>query len=468
MKNLIYFVVGCAPDYVRLLEFCVATICMTTQLHDIDILVICDQDYVRHVKKVLPWVKIHLSGKNSTPMISSIRKVEIFDYPNINHYKKILYLDCDIIVIGDISAIFAKTFTSDVLYVKTESYDINAHQDDFNTYKRYSKAKLQKFKDRDQFCFNCGQFAFLNCPENKEHFRNVRALIIANSERLLYEQPFMNYYFNTHFKTDSKLLDNFCALFRACADNNAPIPMTDINDEWGNRGEIVVHFINCTQPYLEKLSNMILFFSHLYARKQHIATVHSRCDIANAITLPPTPIIAEVGGVFKGDFARVLLDGFKPQMLYLVDPYIGDITSGDQDGINVETCTGDLLYKNLSLRFQNARNVNILRTESCGLNMFPDDAFDLVYFDATKSYESVKNNLDLLYTKTKHGGWICGRGLMLNPEKAGKSGDFAGKLAIADMCRDKGQAVHTIFMDGVVGFAIEIFKVKSFRHARPS
>lgn len=457
MKNLIYFVVGCAPDYVDLLEFSLTTLCMTNALHNVDILVICDNDYVKYVKKVLPWVNIHITENNPTPVHASIRKVEIFDYEHMNKYNKVLYLDCDIIVKGDISAIFDIDFLPDYLYVKTESLDLEMHQEPFFCFKPYTKSEMKRFHKHQQHVFNCGQFAFLNTPQNKRHFENVRDLIVANSSFVLYEQPFMNYYFNTNFKTDSKPLDGICALLQATPTD----VLENLEEEWSNRGEKIIHFINCLQNYKDKLKNMRLFFNLLYSRKLSISSYDTRNLIRKAITLPVAPVIAEIG-VFKGEFSKVLL-AFNPQMLFLVDPFDGVIMSGDQDGNHVETYQGNTLYEIVRKKYANVRNVTLMKTFSSELDVFDDDTFDMVYIDGDHSYEGVKQDLQLLYEKTKHGGWICGHDLMMNEEKTKNKYDFGVKQAVTEFCVSKGLAVDSIFMDGCVSYSIKVFKVKSYR-----
>jgi len=56
----------------------------------------CDSEYQQYVSH-LP-VKIHLTDKSETAMISSMRKVEVFSIQNIFDYERVLFLDGDIIV----------------------------------------------------------------------------------------------------------------------------------------------------------------------------------------------------------------------------------------------------------------------------------------------------------------------------------------------------------------------------------
>ena len=132
----------------------------------------------------------------------------------------------------------------------------------------------------------------------------------------------------------------------------------------------------------------------------------NREDIANLVD--PHSIGCELG-VFKGDFSKVLLDSGKFDQLYLVDPFSGQIQSGDKNGNNVESLDGEGLFSSVSKRFEYRKNVFIARQRSHEfLSVFKDDFFDFIYIDTTHQYDQTVLELELAYKKIKNNGIVAG------------------------------------------------------------
>ena len=117
MKNLIYFTVGFKPEYIELTYWCIYSLLYQgLSLENLDILIMCDQEYLKHVQEKLPsWIKIMISDHNNCAMHASMRKIEIFNYSGIDHYDKILYLDSDIIALKNIEILFEKELDPSIL-----------------------------------------------------------------------------------------------------------------------------------------------------------------------------------------------------------------------------------------------------------------------------------------------------------------------------------------------------------------
>ena len=60
-KWLIYYVVGCDSNYIELPKFSIFTLLLNSDISNIDILVLCDDEYSKIVKHHLPFVNIHIT-----------------------------------------------------------------------------------------------------------------------------------------------------------------------------------------------------------------------------------------------------------------------------------------------------------------------------------------------------------------------------------------------------------------------
>jgi hypothetical protein len=113
-------------------------------------------------------------------------------------------------------------------------------------------------------------------------------------------------------------------------------------------------------------------------------------------------------GVFQGDFSKEILDIVDPQLLILVDPWLGDLHSGDENGDNIQHISGDLCFLQILDRFSKIEAVKIIRGKSTALESYPDDFLDWGYIDGDHSFFGVSYDIQLLSRKVKSGGFILG------------------------------------------------------------
>jgi hypothetical protein len=124
--------------------------------------------------------------------------------------------------------------------------------------------------------------------------------------------------------------------------------------------------------------------------------------------LPQKSIGAEIG-VFKGEFSKIILDVVNPALLYLIDPWKGEIISGDKNGKNITSIKGDWYYDNYILpKFSSENRITILRNKSTILETFDNYFLDWIYIDANHDFESVNYDLHLSFAKVKKNGCIMG------------------------------------------------------------
>lgn len=229
----IYCVVGGAnTDYVRLLDLLAASIVMSQNrqfLGLIDFLVICDTVFFPLLSKVKDTIesagstfKVMLCDRCPDGVSASMQKVNIFNNPGIDQYAAILYLDCDIVVVGDIEHLFrdCARFDGDVLHVFPETFDMDTldevHQHLNYSLRRYSDSERAGLVEERTRPFNCGHFLFRPTDTMKRHFDCVKELILnkAATDEYFYEQSFMNHHFNLSRATDrGALLEKHVVLF---------------------------------------------------------------------------------------------------------------------------------------------------------------------------------------------------------------------------------------------------------------
>lgn len=107
--------------------------------------------------------------------------------------------------------------------------------------------------------------------------------------------------------------------------------------------------------------------------------VQTRSDLLERV--PKGGVLAELG-VFKGDFARQILNICEPKKLHLIDRWEGEIECGDKDGKNIERYPGGIVYPTVKVRFNSDHRVVIHRASTSIMWDFPPSTFDFVYIDA--------------------------------------------------------------------------------------
>lgn len=439
MKELVYYVIGCHKDYSKLLDFSLHTLRLSGNC--MDVMVMCDEDYYQHIKD-FPVTHFHITPKNTTPVQSSMRKVEIFNFEHIHRYDKVLYLDCDIVINDDLSPIFHAMTRDDVLYVVRNEYGMYTH-----THQYYScsddphdEETLRNLAEKEMYGFNAGQFGFCVSDKMMCHFAEVQKSALRFDPKIhFYEQSFMNTYFNRIFAVDYTM-ETFVYLHGFETD-----PLKKV---------ILYHVCGTVIPYLEKLQKMESIFKEMSSRK--ILVRETRDDIGTIVKLPRDPHIAEIG-VFRGEFSSILYNTYSPGRLYLIDPWEGTLVSGDKNGNNVVHISSEVALREVQDRFGNASNVTIYRTYSkdIGSKEIPDGSLDLIYIDGDHTYEGAYADLHLAWRLVKPGGWIAGHDYSINRTKAMTNYEFGVRRAVDQFCKEKELAIHAIMEDGCVSFVLQ-------------
>jgi lipopolysaccharide biosynthesis glycosyltransferase len=138
-------------------------------------------------------------------------KANIFDYPNINNYKKVLFMDVDIIVQNDIAKLFNDFKPKDgILYALHEQN--GTHFTKFWSLLKYTREDIKNFYKKNIISFNVGTMLFGVTTKMRIHHENLKKFI-KTTESPFYEQSLYNYYFNKAFAIDTDFFQNKVVIF---------------------------------------------------------------------------------------------------------------------------------------------------------------------------------------------------------------------------------------------------------------
>lgn len=201
-RHLIYFTIFLSEDFIRLLDFCLNSILKNTANINFDLLFITDEAFKAKIL-ALDVCKnfnchFHVINPPLTGVWASAKKLIVHDFPLINNYEKILYLDCDILCVKDISIILNRAFFPEILYTATNTKITTSGLCTPSHSLMYLTQKDAEFiYDNTHIAlpFNAGQFLFLNTKRMQLHFDNVRWLFRVWPDMFFFEQSFMNHYF---------------------------------------------------------------------------------------------------------------------------------------------------------------------------------------------------------------------------------------------------------------------------------
>jgi hypothetical protein len=118
---------------------------------------------------------------------------------------------------------------------------------------------------------------------------------------------------------------------------------------------------------------------------------------------------AEIG-VLRGQFAEILLDAWRGQKLYCVDPWREFPREEYQDRKNVPQAEQDRLFAQTieRLRRFGPRAEILRRTSREAAPLFSDGQLDFVFIDAQHHYEAIREDIALWRPKIRRGGILAG------------------------------------------------------------
>lgn len=251
--NLIYSCIFFNEQYLELIELLLKTyILFGSPDKNTRYLIICNPDFKSKIEVIFKF--LHIDGliwciDLHTIFEACYSRLKIFDYPDIDKYNKILYLDCDILITNDLSNILNFQL-DDKLYALNEGHSLGPHDwwgSDFFTPDSNPKTSV----------FSTCVLLFNNCQIIKNLFNNTLSHIYSHLKDdlplpMCYDQPFIIY--NT-------VKDNL-------HDNQKLIHIV-INDPWHTsfNGETISHFPSAPGDFNSKHVKMM---KYLYNTMFHV------------------------------------------------------------------------------------------------------------------------------------------------------------------------------------------------------
>lgn len=247
---LVYSCVFFQWGYVKLLDLLLKSYALTEDKKDITYLVICNFEFKEQVENI--FNSLNIDGKIwclnlKTIFEAGFARLFIYDYPEINKYEKILYLDTDILVVDGLTNILSHKL-EDKIYAIEEG----------TTADIYHGSQLYTAENNpNASAFSSGILLFNNCENVKNLFSKTLGHIknhIAENKPIpcCLDQPFINYNFINENLYDNKLIHNYI--------KNCPDKIIDV---------IIYHFPGGIGWYNGKIKRMSDFM------KDHLLSVNT-------------------------------------------------------------------------------------------------------------------------------------------------------------------------------------------------
>jgi len=257
LKKLVYFQLwGNNILFANMLRMCMNSIRCHPQNDNIDMMVICDTKAYQNISNL----EFKLCLVTPPPIeLWAYDKFRIMSLANLSEYDKVLYLDNDIIVTGDLNPMFDVIDKPNVLYTAAVS-DMSEHQKEWYSNQKlpYSGAVIDNFIKHNIFPFCVGHFGFIPSKKMKDHLDEIYEL--RKNSMISQEQIAMNFHCCTRNIVDYSLT-NFINLHPTWED----VPF---------KRSLVTHFVGMFSSAEIKLNLMKRYFVQFILNGMR----HAVCD----------------------------------------------------------------------------------------------------------------------------------------------------------------------------------------------
>lgn len=115
-------------------------------------------------------------------------------------------------------------------------------------------------------------------------------------------------------------------------------------------------------------------------------------------------------GVFRGEFAELVLDSWKGSKYHLVDPWMVYAEEMGAEGHPLNQEAFDHIYESVLRRVDHfGDRADVMRMPSLdAATCFADGTLDFVYIDGLHTYQAVYDDATAWYPKLKPGGLMAG------------------------------------------------------------
>ena len=204
--NLLYFSIFYNSKYFKLAKVLLKSLRFFSST-DFDILLLTSPDFQKEAEDLCAILPIRIHYMPFTTIFqAACARLHVFDYPDIQKYQTILYLDTDILIKKDLAPLFAEPLT-DHLYGlgcgTISSVSFGSQFFDFTTI------------DGNTRGINSGTLLFKNCETVRNLFGRINAHIAEYKDPVPYtmDQPFINFHAIRDKLYDTTLLEPYVSLY---------------------------------------------------------------------------------------------------------------------------------------------------------------------------------------------------------------------------------------------------------------
>lgn len=254
MKNLVYLCLFLNKNYIHFLEllFSSAALFSKESLATTDFLVITQADFVEEIQTIGKKLGIHvicwIQEKPISVFISTVIRYEIFRWENIHQYKKILYLDTDILIHGELDRVFQLLNVPEKLYTFREgpiSHEYWGGHEIFD----FEGEDKELNKETIGFCTGAMLFEInpvIQCTFEMGKAYMLKKLQVPGSRiPICYDQPYMNYVCIKYNLNENESLGKLCI--------NRAFELVD--------GYVIYHFP--ATMFTKKYTNMLIMLTEM-------------------------------------------------------------------------------------------------------------------------------------------------------------------------------------------------------------
>ena len=244
-KNLVYYSVYFDGGYVELMNNSLMSILKHASV-DFDVLIITDKATQKLIKQQpftkLKQLKYHITPTPADGVEASKNKTQIYAFEDVDQYDKILFLDCDIVAVGDVAGVFEVCDAHNALYTaRGVNMSFQHHRTIHHGFDVVRQSFINEMMDTRQYPFNAGQFMFRNSSSMRQHFLNLNWFMNVWPGEYFFEQAFMCYYFCKAQMTNDALNSKLALI------------STVVNNTYNLQGKVLLHF---TAPPLDAITKI--------------------------------------------------------------------------------------------------------------------------------------------------------------------------------------------------------------------
>lgn len=265
-KNLIVISVFLSQKYVELANLLLNSLYKYGALDNVaDILIYCGPELIEGLRREISNSnsKIIFKTNNSiqTVLAATAARLDIFEFPEVANYEKILYLDTDILVIRPLAPVFGVAIDESLYALEEGNLELVVPYDYWGK-NLFTPDEIAALKDKTGF--STGVLLFKNCATIRALFQRIKEHIAATPGQGFFEQAHVVYN----------------AIKSGLKNSTGLKPFVAIDDVSVKTTKTILHFAGDVGNGGLKHTKMALFMRQ-FEEKRCIVTSFGSCRVTN-------------------------------------------------------------------------------------------------------------------------------------------------------------------------------------------